>query len=121
MREKILGTVGTVRTRSRKASNYAVFVVPTTKTVTENTGNKDERKAGMNDRHTSITNIQNRLWAIYKGLIDDHDMKACNHRLQALKEEYTQDAAMRSFVESLIMAWIPILNEIQAEWRNESK
>lgn len=77
----------------------------------------------IKERHKEITHIQNTIWAAYKDFLSDHDMAACNHKMQDLAREYVfkGDEQLLTFVQWLLITWSPIINGFAEEFRNGEK
>lgn len=69
-------------------------------------------------RHKEITHIQNTIWAMYKGFLEDHDMVAYNQKMEELSNEYANkdDQQLLTFVQWSLITWCPIINGFAEEF-----
>ena len=75
-----------------------------------------------NNQFELIKKINNTLWIIYKQFLNDFDMAAVNNQLLSLSHEIrqTKDKQAIQFLESCIIAYTPVLNEL-LEMKNNNK
>jgi len=75
-----------------------------------------------NNQFELIKKINNTLWIIYKQFLDEFDMAAVNNQLLSLSYEIrkTKDKQAMQFLESCIIAYTPVLNEL-LEMKNNNK
>lgn len=65
--------------------------------------------------HEKIMDIQNSVWNLYKDFIKTKDMRQYNARAQALVKKYEGDELLFTFVQNIIISWVPIINRLKEE------
>ena len=72
----------------------------------------------MQEKIEDIKNIQNTLWRIYKEFLEDKSVKGYTNKAAALVYEYDGKKDMMLFAQTLILSWVPVINELAADFRN---
>ena len=73
----------------------------------------------MQEKIEDIKRIQNKLWSIYKEFLDSHDVKKYTEDAAALVHEYDGKKDMMLFAQTLILSWVPVINGLSADFREE--
>lgn len=76
--------------------------------------------ADVSDIHSCVSDIQNSVWAIYKGFMRDHLVRECTRKYAELVQKYRHDKKMELFAQTLILSWVPIINALAEDFRNGS-
>ena len=63
--------------------------------------------------HNKIIDIQKSFERAYAAFAKTGDMAKYNSDLDALFEKYQDDELMLNFCKSLLVAWAPVINEIE--------
>ena len=77
-----------------------------------------EEDADVSDVHSCVSDIQNSVWAIYKGFMKDHLVRECTRKYAELVQKYRHDKEMELFAQTLILSWVPIINALAEDFRN---
>ena len=77
-----------------------------------------EQDADVSDVHSCVSDIQNSVWAIYKGFMKDHLVRECTRKYAELVQKYRHDKEMELFAQTLILSWVPIINALAEDFRN---
>ena len=70
------------------------------------------------EEDANVSDIQNSVWAIYKGFIRDHLVRECTRKYAELVQRYSHDKEMELFAQTLILSWVPIINALAKDFRN---
>lgn len=63
-----------------------------------------------------MTEVYNDCWKIYREYTKTHDMSQYNRRIVELKTKYPQ---MQRFVRDILLAFVPVVNSLHAEYMME--
>lgn len=74
--------------------------------------------SNVSDIHLCVSDIQNSAWAIYKAFMRDHLVRECTRKYSELVHKYRHDKEMELFAQTLILSWVPVINELAADFRN---
>ncbi len=72
----------------------------------------------MQEKLEDIKNIQNTLWRIYKEFLEDHKVKDYTDKAAALVHEYNGKKNMMLFAQTLVLSWVPIINGLAEDFKN---
>lgn len=72
----------------------------------------------MDDEVKNVKDIQNTLWAIWKGFLEDHSVRRYNEKAQELVRKYKGNEDMLLFCQSLIITWTPVIHRQAEKFRN---
>lgn len=77
----------------------------------------------MKEKMEDIKHIQNTIWAMYKGYLENHDMKEYNRKMGELAKEYHEkgDKQLLNFSQNLMVTWAPIISSFAKEFNGKSE
>ena len=71
--------------------------------------------------HEKIQDVMNTAWKNYKEYRRSGDVRQYTRLMSALVEKYKGDALIQQFAENMAITYVPVINAMAEEKRNEQQ
>ena len=79
-----------------------------------------ENGDSIEQMHVCIMDIQNSVWSVYRAFMKNHQMPEYTEKSAAIVKKYKNDKDMMLFAQTLILSWVPVINGLAEEFRDEN-